>query len=164
MTPLGAMPSQVVPLISAFLADPVDPSRAAWFATCKAANSPYAQQQLAKERERRDAALTTALRRLETALRDSIAPYVSRTCVPGGGRWYAWNRVVDYDTHEHVLEIDVVIYELESRADGPLLERQALARDVEAALTGPVSEFVASPLKPLVDEAYLRFHNELLSL
>jgi hypothetical protein len=159
MTPMSP---RVAAVVSAFLADPVDPSCAAWFATCKAANSPYAQQQLAKERERRDAALEAALGRLEATLRELMAPYASRVCVPGGGRWYTWDAErLNCATCYFVRRIDDVLYEIEKRAGGPLEEKQALARDIEAALTQSAPEHLFSPLQALIEEAFRHFRSEL---
>ena len=147
MAPLE-MPDRVAALVSAFLVEPVDPSCAAWFATCKAANSPYARRELARERDRRDASVRDALEALESELRDLMEPY--------------WGRYLEDEedaTRACVNLLDDVHWELETRRGGSLPERLALAREIEAKLTG--AALGDSPLRKPIHEACLRFQGAL---
>jgi hypothetical protein len=155
MAPLE-MPDRVAALVSAFLVEPVDTSCAAWFATCQAAASPYARQELAKERDRRDASVQDALQALQSEFRDLMEPYARRV----------WFRYLNDDanaaedaTRACVLLIDDVLWELEARRGGSLPERLALAREIEAKLAGAVLR--DSPLRAPIHEACLRFHGAL---
>ena len=150
------MPDRAAALVSAFLVEPVDPSCAAWFATCKAANSPYARRELAMERDRRDASVWDALQALESEFRDLMEPYARRV----------WFRYLNDDanaaedaTRACVLLIDDVLWELETRRGGSLPERLALAREVEARLTGAALGY--SPLRAPIHAAFLRFQGAL---
>ena len=144
------MPDGVAALVSAFLVEPVDPSRAAWFATCKAANSPYARRELARERDRRDASVRDALEALKSEFRYLMEPY--------------WGRYLDDDEEEDatracVFLMEDVLWELETRGGGSLPERLALAREIEAKLTG--AALGASPLRAPIHAACLRFQGAL---
>ena len=160
MAPLE-MPDRVAALVSAFLVEPVDPACAAWFATCQAAASPYARQELAKERDRRDASVRDALEALESELRDLMEPYARRVWIRGQ-RFRSWKEdahAVDVDTRACVILLDDVLWEIVTRGGGPLPEKLALAREIEAKLTGAVRS--DSPLRAPIHAAYLRFHSAL---
>ena len=56
-------------VVSASLVEPLDPALAPWFATCRAASSPYARRALAEASDRRDVQLRIALCALAFRLR-----------------------------------------------------------------------------------------------
>ena len=149
MAPLE-MPDRVAALVSAFLVEPVDPSCAAWFATCKAANSPYARRELAMERDRRDASVGDALQALASEFRHLLEPHWGS---------YLDDEEQDYATRACLSLLEEVLWELETRGGGSLPERLALAREVEARLTGAALGY--SPLRAPIHEACLRFHGAL---
>ena len=152
MAPLE-MPDRVAALVSAFLVEPVDPSCAAWFATCKAANSPYARRELARERDRRDASVGDALRVLESEFRHLMEPYRNWD-------WdCSWNQEEDDETRGYVCLLEDVLAEIGARCDGPLSEKLAVARWIECLLTNATMGY--SPLRAPIHAAYLRFQGAL---
>ena len=144
------MPDRAAALASAFLVEPVDPSCAAWFATCKAANSPYARRELAMERDRRDASVGDALQALASEFRHLLEPHWGS---------YLDDEEQDYATRACLSLLEEALWELETRGGGSLPERLALAREIEAKLTGAVLR--DSPLRAPIHEACLRFHGAL---